>query len=56
MELLLMVSILTLILIKKFEIAHHIKKINKKEFKRPNINALIEKWMCNDMFWATIAC
>jgi hypothetical protein len=49
-----MVSILTLILIKKFEIAHHIiKKFNKKEFTRPNINALIEKWMWSDMFWAT---
>ncbi len=54
MELLVMVSILTLILIKKFEIAHHIiKKFNKKEFTRPNINALIEKWMWSDMFWAT---
>jgi hypothetical protein len=52
-----MVSILTLILIKKFQIAHHIiKKINKKEFSRPNINPLIKKWMCNDMFWVTTIC
>ncbi len=44
MELLVMVSILTLILIKKFEITHHIIKNNKNnKFTRPNINALIEK-------------
>lgn len=55
MELLVIVSILTLILIKKFEIAHHINN-NNKEFTRPNINALIEKWMWSDMFWATTAC
>jgi hypothetical protein len=54
-----MVSILTLILIKKFEITHHIinnNNNNNKEFTRPNINALIEKWMWSDMFWATTAC
>lgn len=57
MELLVIVSILTLILIKKFEIAHHINNNNNnKEFTRPNINALIEKWMWSDMFWAATAC
>jgi hypothetical protein len=58
MELLVMVSILTLILIKKFEITHHIiiNNNNNKEFTRPNINALKEKWMWSDMFWATTAC
>jgi hypothetical protein len=53
-----MESILTLILIKKFEITHHIiiNNNNNKEFTRPNINALKEKWMWSDMFWATTAC
>jgi len=48
-----MVCLLTLILIKKITGTYHnISLFNKKEFTRPNINALIEKWMPCDLLWA----
>ncbi len=35
-----------------FATHHSIKFFNIREFTRPNINALIEKWMPSDMLWA----
>jgi hypothetical protein len=47
------VCIITLIPIKNFFAMHHlIQFFVRREFTRPNINALIEKWMPNDMLWA----
>jgi hypothetical protein len=51
--LLVIVCIITLIHIKKVFATHHsIQFLNIIEFTRPNINALIEKWMPSDMLWA----
>jgi len=48
-----MVCLLTLILIKKIiGIYHNISFFNRKEFTRPNINALIEKLM--PWFWICV--
>jgi hypothetical protein len=48
-----MVCLFTLIPIKKIIATHHnINFFNKKKFTRPNINALIEKWMPCDLLWA----
>jgi hypothetical protein len=45
------VCIITLIPIKKVFATHHsIQFLNRREFTRPNINALIKKWMPSDMF------
>ncbi len=45
------VYMITLIPIKNFFAMHHsIQFLDKKEFTRPNINALIEKWIPSDMF------
>ncbi len=49
--LLVIVCIITLILIEKAFATHHsIQFLDKREFNRPNINALIEKWMPSDTF------
>ncbi len=51
--LLIIICIITLIPIKKVFATHHsIRFLDKREFTRPNINALIEKWMSSDMLLA----
>jgi hypothetical protein len=47
------VCIITLIPIRKVFATHHsIQFLEKREYTKPNINALIEKWMPSDMLWA----
>ncbi len=47
------ICIITLIPMKKVFVPHHsIQFLDRRKFTRPNINALIEKWMPSDMFWA----
>jgi hypothetical protein len=51
--LLVIICIFTLILIKNFFVTHHlIQFLDIREFTRPNLNELIEKWMPSDMLWA----
>jgi hypothetical protein len=52
--LLVIVCIVTIIPIKKTFATHHsIQFLDIKEFTRPDINALIEKCIPSDVFWAT---
>jgi hypothetical protein len=48
--LLVIICIITLISIKKFFATHHlIQFLDKRKFIKPNINALILKWIPSDM-------
>jgi hypothetical protein len=47
-----MVCLLILIPTKKITTYHNISFFNTREFTRPNINVLIEKWMLIDLLWA----
>jgi hypothetical protein len=31
---------------------HIIQFLDRREYTKPNINALLEKWMSSNMFWA----
>jgi len=51
--LLVIICIITLIPIKNFFVKHSlIQFLDMKIFTKPNLNALIEKWMPSDMLWA----
>ncbi len=53
--LLVMVCLLTLIPIKKVATTYHVIKFHdRRDFTKPNINVLVEKWIPHDLLWTPI--